>query len=50
MGFLGDASFPHRVDYIFCSKDFKILDSNIIKNKLTEKASDHYPITATVEI
>lgn len=39
-----------RIDYIFCSKDIKILDSGIIKNKLTEMASDHYPIYAVLEI
>lgn len=39
-----------RIDYIFCSKDIKPLNSEIIKNKLTEKASDHYPITSTLEI
>jgi endonuclease/exonuclease/phosphatase family metal-dependent hydrolase len=39
-----------RIDYIFCSSDFKILESGIFKNKLTEKASDHYPIYATLEI
>ena len=39
-----------RIDYIFCSKKFKVLDAGIIKNKLTEKASDHYPIYAVLEI
>ncbi len=39
-----------RIDYIFCSKDFKVLESGIIKNKLTEKASDHYPIYAILEL
>ena len=39
-----------RLDYIFCSKDFKVTNSGIIKNKLTEKASDHYPIFAELEI
>ncbi len=39
-----------RLDYIFCSKDIKIADSEIIKNKLTEKVSDHYPITSVLEI
>ena len=39
-----------RIDYIFCSGDFEIIDSGIIKNKLTEKASDHYPIYAILEI
>ena len=39
-----------RIDYIFCSKEFKVLNSGIIKNKLTEEASDHYPIFAELEI
>ncbi len=39
-----------RIDYIFCSKEFKVIDSGIIKNQLTEKASDHYPIYAILEI
>lgn len=39
-----------RVDYIFCTYDFKVLDSGIFKNKSTEMASDHYPIYATLEI
>lgn len=38
-----------RIDYIFCSRDFKIIDSGIIKDKLTEKTSDHYPIYAILE-
>ena len=39
-----------RIDYIFCSTDFKVLDSVIVKNKLTELASDHYPIYSVLEI
>lgn len=39
-----------RLDYIFCSKNFKIVESGIIKNKLTEKASDHYPVYAVLEM
>lgn len=39
-----------RLDYIFCSKDFKIIDAGIIKNDMTEKASDHYPTYAVLEI
>ena len=39
-----------RLDYIFCSNDFKIIDAGIIKNKLTENASDHYPTYAVLEI
>ena len=39
-----------RIDYIFCSSDINVLDASIIKNSWTEKASDHYPVTATIEI
>jgi len=39
-----------RIDYIFCSKEFKIKDAEIIVNEFTNKASDHYPICATLEI
>ncbi len=38
-----------RIDYIFCTSDWKILDAGIIKNKLAEKASDHYPVYAVLE-
>jgi len=39
-----------RMDYIFCSKSIKVLDSGIVQNKITKKASDHYPIFAELEI
>ncbi len=39
-----------RLDYIFCSDSFEVVDSGIIKNKSTEKASDHYPIYAILDI
>lgn len=39
-----------RIDYIFCSNNFKIISSKIIKNKLTNFASDHYPILSVLEI
>lgn len=39
-----------RIDYLFCSKQFKILESGILKNSLTEIASDHYPIYALLEL
>lgn len=45
-----DKSSGIRIDYIFCSKEFNVLDSGIIKNNLTEEASDHYPIFAVLEI
>ena len=39
-----------RIDYIFCSEEFKIKDAEIIVNELTNKASDHYPISAVLEV
>ena len=45
-----DKSSGIRIDYIFCSKEFEVLDSGIIKNNLTEQASDHYPIYVVLEI
>lgn len=44
-----DKSSGIRIDYIFCSEEFKVINSGIIKNKLTEEASDHYPIFANLE-
>lgn len=35
-----------RIDYIFADKDLKVNDFSIIK----ERYSDHYPITATIEV
>lgn len=45
-----DKSTAIRIDYIFCSKNFKIHKGGVIKNNLTERASDHYPIYAHLEI
>ena len=39
-----------RIDYIFASKNFKTLESGIIKNQTTEQISDHYPVYAVLEI
>ena len=39
-----------RIDYIFCSGNFKIIDAKIIKKITAEKASDHYPIYSVLEI
>jgi len=38
-----------RMDFIF-SKGFKVIDAGIIRNKLTDMASDHYPVYAVLEI
>ena len=39
-----------RLDYIFCSDGLRIVDAGIIKNDLTDMASDHYPVYAVFEI
>src|SRR3990167_6119476 len=39
-----------RIDYIFASREIKTIDSGVIKNELTEEASDHYPIFSVIEI
>lgn len=39
-----------RIDYIFCSNAFKVIGSGIVKKKSIERASDHYPVYATLEI
>ena len=46
---------PHResamrIDYFFISPKVKVLEARVIKNELSEKASDHYPIWAKFEI
>lgn len=45
-----DKSTGMRCDFIFCSKNFQVIESEIIKNKLTESASDHYPIYSILKI
>ncbi len=45
-----DSKSGMRIDYIFCSKTIRVLKSGIVKNKLADMASDHYPIYAYVEI
>ena len=39
-----------RIDYIFCSNDIGVKDAYVVKNNFTEKASDHYPIVAVLDI
>ncbi len=39
-----------RIDYIFNSKDIEVIDAKIIKDPLTEKASDHYPVFAELKV
>ncbi|MBS3083774.1 endonuclease/exonuclease/phosphatase family protein [Candidatus Pacearchaeota archaeon] len=44
-----DKSTGIRIDFIFV-RWLKVLDAGIIKNSLSEKASDHYPVYAVLEI
>ncbi|MFB6246433.1 MAG: endonuclease/exonuclease/phosphatase family protein [Candidatus Pacearchaeota archaeon] len=39
-----------RLDYLFTSRDIDVLDSGIIQNEMTNKASDHHPIYAKLRI
>lgn len=39
-----------RCDYIFCSDDFSVEDAGVIKSPDTEKASDHHPIYAILNL
>jgi endonuclease/exonuclease/phosphatase family metal-dependent hydrolase len=39
-----------RMDFIFSSPDIKTLETRIIKNKVTDYASDHYPIVGRFHI
>lgn len=45
-----DKGAATRLDYIFCSTNIKVVDADIIRGEETEIASDHYPVTATIEI
>ncbi len=39
-----------RIDYFFASKDVICKDAWIVKNELSEKASDHYPVCCVIEV
>lgn len=39
-----------RLDYIFISRDIKVINSTVLKDGLTRKASDHLPLLVTLEI
>ena len=41
-----ESIFRFRIDHIFCSPEFGVLDCKIIK----DKASDHYPVIAKIKI
>lgn len=38
-----------RMDFIMCSPDFLVKNAYVVKNKNTEKASDHYPVVAVLK-
>jgi len=44
------ASPNMRIDYIFASPEFRTIRSRIIQNKLTDAASDPYPVVAQLEL
>ena len=39
-----------RVDYCFVSPDVRVLDSYVVKNELSEVASDHYPLVTILDL
>ncbi len=41
---------PKRIDYIFVSDDFKVLESSIVKTGEAFKASDHLPVVSIVSL
>jgi len=41
---------PLRLDYFFVSKKIKVINAKVIKNPVTEHASDHYPLVMEIEI
>jgi len=45
-----DKSTAERIDYIFCSPDIRVIDAGIIRTPATERASDHHPIYAVLEV
>lgn len=45
-----DKSSAMRIDFIFASPDVESLETKVIKNKLSEYASDHYPIVGRFKI
>jgi endonuclease/exonuclease/phosphatase family metal-dependent hydrolase len=41
---------PNRLDFIFVSKEFEILDAQILTDRNTLAASDHLPVTARLNL
>lgn len=41
---------PVRIDYIFSSRDFQVIESTIIDNHVTRSASDHLPVVSRLKI
>jgi endonuclease/exonuclease/phosphatase family metal-dependent hydrolase len=46
----GYAKTNMRIDFIFHTLDLRVIDAKTIKNKMTDMASDHYPIVTTFDI
>ena len=38
-----------RLDHIYVSEQFQPVDAYVVKNKLTDQASDHYPIVGILQ-
>ncbi len=38
-----------RLDHIFCSEEIRIESASVIKDKLSRRASDHYPLIAEID-
>ena len=45
-----DKNSSMRIDFIFSSPDVKVKKTKVIRNKLSDFASDHYPIAGTYRI
>jgi endonuclease/exonuclease/phosphatase family metal-dependent hydrolase len=39
-----------RIDYLFVSRDVRVLDAEVIRRAPADEASDHYPVVATLEL
>jgi endonuclease/exonuclease/phosphatase family metal-dependent hydrolase len=39
-----------RIDYVFVSRDVRVLEACVVQRPPTDEASDHYPVTATLEL
>ncbi|MBA2538941.1 MAG: endonuclease/exonuclease/phosphatase family protein, partial [Deltaproteobacteria bacterium] len=39
-----------RIDYIFVSSEFRVVDSQIVRRAPADEVSDHYPVVATLAL